>query len=313
MPRTSPPAGPGASSTSSSSSCGAPHGATAATGIALLGSGPTASASPARSGAGRCPREHVGRARAEHGGAAEPAAHGEVAARAVCEPVECSSAPAGHACASYGSTSCPASRIGPHAPVTANHRSREATARSPPIVASITAASSGLPTSRFAVRAAPRSSAPDGATPSDAAAGPPEVLQGREQPGLDDPHAGPCRGSAGRQAAGSARCRTRGCSRGQGRGRPSRRGRGGGGAEAHARARREQRRVRRHPESNSGASVVPISRHPPGVSRGYAPVKPAGEPDRTARARACAGIAQPGHVERPVGADEVAEARARSR
>ena len=58
--------------------------------------------------------------------------------------------------------------------------------------------------------------------------------------------------------------------------------------------------------SNSGAAVVPISRQPPGVSRGYAPVNSAREAHRAAR-DARARRRQPGHVEGPVRAHEVAE------
>ena len=256
MPRTSPHAGPGPARTSSSSSCGAPHGATAAIGMGSAGSGPTASTSPARSRAGPIAESTSVERDPSTDAPANPPRTARYARAPWAYHSKCSSAPAGHGCASYGSTSCPARRIGPQAPVTANHRSRSATARNPPIVASTTAAASGLPTSRFAVRAAPRSRAPDAATPSDAAPGRPRSCRVARSPGS----------TMRRPACGSGSPGCEPSSRGVvAEGRST-------GAVVTARKRTRAPGARSAGEaasgSNSGASVVPMSRHPPGVSRG---------------------------------------------
>ena len=199
----------------------------------------------------------------------EPAAHGEVGAGAVREPVEVQlRARAATRWASYGSTSRPSRRIRPHAPVTANQRSRPATARKPPIVTSITAAPSGLPTQP--VRGAQRGAV--------------------ERPGRRDAERMPRPAGRGPAASRAARARRRGvrvrCGLARSppvAGPPPAHVRG---AMSRARDRAGAPTRRRAPArnrtcapgassagdaasgSNSGAAVVPISRQPPGVSRG---------------------------------------------
>ena len=186
------PRGPGASSTSSSSSCGAPHGATTAAGIGATASprdrDDVAGAQRARAESG----EQIGRPRAERRRArrvrrGRPGRRGRRArtSRGAAPRPPASDAPRTGRPPVRRGGSCPTRR----SPRTS--RSTSAVARKPPIVTSMPAAPSGLPRSRFAVRRAARSSAPDDETPSGCRSRPPEILQRRQQPGLDDADARP--------------------------------------------------------------------------------------------------------------------------
>ena len=277
------------------------------------------SSSPARSGAGPSPASRSVARDPSIVRRVEPAANGEVGARAVREPVEVQLGSRAATCGRR--TDRPRARRGgsaPTPPVTANQRSRRATARKPPIVTSMPAAPSGLPTSRFAVRSAPRSSAPDGATPSDGGAGPPEVLDRREQSGLER--------RGGRRALVRARVafalasadgplptRRAVCPPLTPRGDPAlerwerRRARG---AEPHARSRGQERggrRIRIEQGRRGRADEPPAARGLARIRAGE--LRPPGPPRRAGtRVR---GLVEARHVVRPVRAHEVRRSPAR--
>ena len=129
------------------------------------------------------PRHQVGGAGIEHRAAVEAAAHREVGPRTVREPVDVQLGPARPQVRLVRVDLVPVEEDRSPRSGDGEPRSSPATARKPPIVTSMPAAGSGLPTRRFAVRRAPRSSAPDGATPSEAAPGRPRSWIVARRPG----------------------------------------------------------------------------------------------------------------------------------
>ncbi len=287
MPRTSPHAGPGPARTSSSSSCGAPHGATAAIGMGSAGSGADGQriAGPQPRGTDR--GEHIGRARPQHGRAGEPAAHGEVRTCTVGIPLQVQLRPGG-----------PRVRLVRVDLVSGEADRTPGTGHREPQVAECDRAepahrgfddSSGLGIADQPVRGA-RGAAVEGAGCCDAErcrTRPPQVLQSREESRLDDSQAG-VRIRQPRLRTVLARCR--------GRGAVDRRGRGR--SEAHAGSRCQERRgggIRVEQRSIGGADESPpagrIARIGAGESR-REPDRPAGHTGARDR--------EPGHIEGPV-------------
>ena len=269
------PRGPGASSISSSSSCGAPHGATAATGIGAAASARDRDDVAGAQRAGAEPGEQIRRPRSEHGRRRRVRRGRPDSARAPCaNQSRCSSSPAGQRCASYGSTSRPPRRIRPHAPVTANQQvdvggGAEAAHRDLDARGALGVAQQPVGGAQGGAVERPRRRDAEGCR-----ARPAEILQRREQPGLD--HADPAAAAARRSARRSARPGAAGLAgelahRAEAHARPGcqkRRGRG---------IRIEQRRVRRADQPPAAGGLARIGAGEPG-----------GEARPPRRARGCA-------------------------
>ena len=295
MPRTSRPADRGRARPRARRRAARPTAPASATGIgSRCVVRRRASASPARSARGaESARARRSRATRAPRGAVEPAAHGEVGARAVREPVEVQLGARGPRVRLVRVDLVPVEadrspRAGDREPQVAPRDRAESAHRRP----RSRPRPRGCRRSRFAVRSgaaverarrrdAERRRRPGRPRSCSVASSPGSThaqIAGlrrplaRDHPLLASPRAARRLGGDSRAAGDLVRDR-RGTAR-------ACRGRAGRGM--------------RHPDRTARAAVVPISRQPPGVSRGYAPVNSAGEAHRARAARACAALGSRG-------------------